>query len=188
MRTVWAGGKSDPALNQWFARWACQRIFSHERGFGPCVTMAVFDSATLAAVMVYHNYEPDAAVIEITGAATDSRWLTRRVLKEMFSVPFQKMGCQSVVMRVSPDDKRLARMLHAYGFKSFRLPRLRGRGTDEMVFILHDDVWATNKFNRATDISRRTKDNGTNSEAAPMPPMKTRARGPHGKAETARTT
>ena len=148
MRTVWGSEFANQKLNRTFSLWASQKIFGHFRGFGLCSTMGVFDGEELIAVMVYHNYDRKSGVIEISGAASNKEWLKRHVLREMFSVPFDNMGCQMVVMRVSPNDKALGRMLTAYGFSSYVIPRLRGRNEDEIIFTLTDTVWMNNKFNR----------------------------------------
>ena len=148
MRTVWGSEFANQKLNRTFSLWASQKIFGSFRGFGPCSTMGVFEDEELIAVMVYHNYDRKSGVIEISGAASNKEWLKRHVLREMFSVPFDNMGCQMVVMRVSPNDKALGRMLTAYGFSSYVIPRLRGRNEDEVIFTLTDTVWMNNKFNR----------------------------------------
>lgn len=102
---VW-GGPNAPELNAALAHWACEKL-DITRGFGPCTTMGVFKDATdPIAVMVYHNWMPENGVIEISGAATTSRWLTRPVLWEMFSYPFNQLGNQLVVMRVSERNRR----------------------------------------------------------------------------------
>jgi len=105
-------------------------------------------SNTIIAVMLFHDYDADAGIIQISGASEDPRWLTRPVLREMFAFPFDEIGCQAVVMRVDPDDKRLDRILKAYGFQRFDLPRIRGRDKGEAIFLLFDDVWRSSKFNR----------------------------------------
>lgn len=114
-------------------------------------TLGVFDGPNLSAVMVYHNWYPKEGVIEISGAAVDRKWLTRRVLFEMFSYPFDRLGCQLVVMRVSPNNKMtngrgVRRMLKAYGFNEYLIPRLRGRHEDEIIFTLADDHWRANGY------------------------------------------
>lgn len=104
------------------------------------------DANRIVAALVYNNYHPDEGVIEMHGAADTSRWLTKSVLREMFSIPFEEIGCQLAVMRVSERNKRLARMLPAYGFKAYRIPRLRGRDEAEIIYTLADDDWRANKF------------------------------------------
>lgn len=141
-----AKGRADKlALSLWVANiiWP-----GKGREFGNCQAMAVMEDGELIAGIVFHNWEPDAGVIEISGAGTSKRWLTRQTLRAMFSVPFEQWGCQCLVMRVDPDDAALTRMLTAYGFELFVIPRLRGRDKAEHVFVLTDDSWKANKFNR----------------------------------------
>lgn len=160
IKTVWASTTVDADLNRSFSMWASVRIFGHISGFPQATTMGVFDGSKLIAVMVYHNYDAKAGVVEISGAASDRRWLRRYVLQEMFATPFTDMGCQSVVMRVSPsrEQRHIRRMLTSYGFTEHRLPRLRGRDEDECVFILTDDDWRANGFHASTDISSEQSD------------------------------
>jgi len=128
------------------ARWVAQHIPGCERGFGNCTALAVIDADTLVAGIVYHNYAPAAGVIEISASSTTPRWLTRSVLFEMFSYPFEQIGCQLVAMRIRPSDKPLRRMLKAYGFSEYLIPRLRGRHEAELVMTLTDDAWRANGF------------------------------------------
>jgi hypothetical protein len=43
-------------------------------------------------------------------------------------------------------------MLNAYGFERYRIPRLRGRDEAENVFVLTEENWASNKFNRKNEV------------------------------------
>lgn len=121
-----------------------------ERGFENYKAVGVVKEGSLVGGFVYHNWNPDAGVIEISGASTDRRWLDRTSLEGLFGYPFDQLCCQMVVMRVSAGDhqKHLHRILHAYGFRSILIPRLRGRDEDEMIFTLTDDDWRANRFNR----------------------------------------
>lgn len=146
------GSSATPDLNAYLIGWAAAHIPNCRRGFGRCVPAGVMDGDRLLGVVIYHNWDPEAGVIEMSGATTDSRWLARPVLRRMFEYPFLECHCQLVVMRVSENNKRLHRILAAYGFQAYRLPRLRGREEDEIVFLLTDDAWRTNKFNmRSSD-------------------------------------
>lgn len=132
------------------SHWVAEHIWpGRGRDFGKCQGMAVLEDDALIAGAIWHNWEPDAGVIEISAASTSKRWLTKETLGVLFGVPFNEWGCQVVVLRVSDHDRPLHRMLRAYGFVQYRLPRLRGRNEAENVFILTDDAWRDNKFNRA---------------------------------------
>lgn len=112
----------------------------------------MIEDETLIAGMIYHNFEPDAGVVEISGAGTSKRWLTKETLRVLFQIPFKDWGCQAVVMRVSDHDEALHSILTRYGFERYKIPRLRGRDESENVFVLTDEAWASNKFNRARAI------------------------------------
>lgn len=106
--------------------------------------MAVYDGQQLLAVMVYHNWDPGAQVIEISGAAETPRWLTRPVLRAMYHYPFALLGCQMVVQRNSAKNHRLNSMLDRLGFTGHVIKRLRGRDEDEIVFTLTREEWERN--------------------------------------------
>lgn len=140
-----APGRETKMLSAWVADliWPGQG-----KDFGNCRGMAVLDGEELIAGMVFHNWEPHAGIIEISGAGTSKRWLTRETLRRMFSYPFKDCGCQALVMRVSDHDEPLHRMLTTYGFERYRIPRLRGRDEAENVFVLTVEAWRDNKFNK----------------------------------------
>lgn len=118
------------------------------KDFGNCRAIAVMRGDELAAGLIYHNYDEAAGVIEISAASWIKGWLTRSVLGVMYSYPFEDCGCQAVVQRVPDEDLAQHRMLKAYGFERYRIPRLRGRDKAENVFILTDEAWRANSFNR----------------------------------------
>lgn len=156
MKTVWASHTRNTLLHDKFCEFAALRIWGAVRPFPMATTMAVVEGKTVRAVMVFYDYDKDAGVIQISGAADTPRWLTRAVLHEMFSFPFDGLGCQAVVMRVDPDDTRLRRILTAYGFESVTLRRMRGRHKNECIYTLFDDVWRTNGFHRRPDHGKES--------------------------------
>lgn len=145
MEVLWA---ADADLNEALAAWCAARI-GLARGLArPVRMMGVFDGGHLLGAAAFHNFDPDAGVMEISAAASSPRWLSRPVLWEMFSYVFDRAGCQTCVLRVSARNARLHRILTAYGFDHVTVPRLRGRDEDERIFWLHDEVWRRNGFHR----------------------------------------
>lgn len=132
------------------AHWVSKRVPGLDRGFGECRTIGVMDGDELVFAAVYHNWHPEHGIIEISGAGTTPRFLTKPVLKEIFGYPF-RIGCQMVVMRVSEKNERLHRQLHLLGFRSHLIPRLRGRDEGEFIFTLTDDTWFSGKYMRSTN-------------------------------------
>jgi len=120
------------------------------RGFAPTAkTIGVVDEGDkLIAGVVFHNYDPEAEMIEISGAATTPRWLSRGMVARMHQYPFHQCGCQMVAMRIPADNERLLRQLAVYDYGFVLVPRLFGRDRDGVVATLTDDDWAANRFNK----------------------------------------
>ena len=115
-----------------------------ERGFTSCTAIGVANDKELIAGVVYHNWSPEAQVIEMSCAASSPRWLTKIVLKTIFAYPFEELGCQMVVMRVSANNERMKRIFRALDFEEYLIPRLRGRNEDEIIFTLPQETWLSN--------------------------------------------
>ena len=133
------------------AHFTAQLIPQCQRGFGDNIrAIGVIDAAgNLIAGIVYHNWDPEAGVIELSGAALPGvNWLTRETLKRMFQFPFLQCNCQMVVQRTPADDRRLLGILAAYGYDLVAVPRLFGRNRDGVICCLTREAWAGNKFNR----------------------------------------
>lgn len=110
--------------------------------------MAVHAGGVLLGAALYNNYFKAHGTIELQAAADSPRWLSRRTLRELFSYPFQQLGCQAVVMRTDADNMRTQRVAWRYGFRRYEIPRLHGRDKSGIVLVLHDDEWAASKFNK----------------------------------------
>jgi hypothetical protein len=120
------------------------------RGFGAhAKAIGVIDDGILIAGIVYYNYDPEAAIIEIAGAALPKTgWLTRGTIARMYGYPFLQVGCQMVVQRTPADDERLLGMLAAYDYSFVKIPRLFGRDRDGVVCSLTYEAWINNRFNK----------------------------------------
>jgi len=142
-----------PEINDGIAAFVGARIEGGYRGFGRHMSMGVVEGDQLLAGVIFHNYNPEAQVIEFTAASSTERWLTRPVLWAMFNYAFNDASCQMVVLRVSElnrtwNGRGIRRILRAYGFTETRIDGLRGRGIAEMVYTLTDEAWASNGFHR----------------------------------------
>lgn len=136
--------------DQIIAQFVASLIPHCRAGFGPNVmAIGVVEGQDLIAGIVYHNFDPGAGIIEMSGAALPGRsWLTRETLKRMYRYPFHVCGCQMTVMRVPADDVRLLRILAAYNYMLIRTPRMFGRDRDGVLCLLTVEDWEANKFNR----------------------------------------
>ena len=107
------------------------------------------DGGHLIAGLVYHNYDPKAEVIEISGAALPGKyWLTRDTIRRMYEYPFLQVGCQMVFQRNSARDERLLWMLSRYDYTFIKVPRMLGRDHDGVICTLTYEDWCNNRFNK----------------------------------------
>lgn len=126
------------------------RIWGREVPMSDGTVMAVSEGQQIIGACLFHNWQPDEGVIELTSASVSPRWLNRRVLRAMFGYAFDTLKCQAAVMRVDPANVRMCRIASAFGFKRYDIPRLRGRDKAEALFILGDDEWRAGKFSKET--------------------------------------
>lgn len=130
------------------AEWIAARL--GQTGFAGYFMSAigVVENGELVGATAFHNYYPNEGVIEMTSASASSRWLTRGMIKAIFTYVFDYLGCQMVVMRVSANNSRMLNIGNRFGFNSYTIPRLRGKSEDEVIFTLTDDQWRDSKFKR----------------------------------------
>lgn len=130
-------------------RWVAQQL--GQDGFVGNLMNAfgTYEGDTLLGGVVFHNYYPDAGVMEMSAAATDPRWLTRKMIRAMFGYIFDVIGCQMAVLRVSANNSVMLNIGKRFGFQSILIPRLRGRNEDEVILTYTDDQWRESRFNRS---------------------------------------
>lgn len=101
----------------------------------------------LAAVVLYHDYNPEAETICMSAAAS-GQWLDSETLYKMHAYPFNELHSQAIILQVSENNERMLRIARAFGYKTYLIPRMRGRGEAEVLCVLYDDVWRDNKFTK----------------------------------------
>jgi len=143
-----SGPKDDPEFNKAVGDFVSNIIYGEAAHIANYCSMAVVDEGTVIAGVLYNNYYPKHGVIEMHAGSLDRRWLTRLVLRSMFSHAFDAFRCQLCVLRVSEHNKSMLRIAKAYGFNEYVIPRLRGRDEAEHILTLSDDDWRANRFNR----------------------------------------
>lgn len=119
------------------------------RDFGECRTGAVLtEDGSVAAGLVFHNWNPDAGVIEVSGAAEHPGFAQRGVMAEIARYVFGGCGCQMLVARCHEGNEGVRRLFRAAGASEFIIPRLRGRDAAECILTLTDDAWRASRFAR----------------------------------------
>jgi RimJ/RimL family protein N-acetyltransferase len=111
--------------------------------------IGVIEDGRLVAGVVYHNFNPDAGVIEMSvGALPGKYWMTSETMRRVFDYPFLDIGCQLVLMLTPEENTRALRQLAAIGFTFTRLPRFLGRTKNGVLCSLTFEDWSSNRFNQ----------------------------------------
>lgn len=127
------------------AAWVANQL--GETDFGNCQAIGFLDGeGMLVAGAVYHNWDPDAGVIEITAASLHRGWGSRERVRTIFGYPFDGIGCQMVVARTSEKNSAPLRIWKALGADFYRIPRLYGRGEAAIITTLTVEQWLRSKF------------------------------------------
>lgn len=134
----------DKAVAEWVANELGQSGFA---GYFMSAIGSV-ENGVLIGGTAFHNYYPKEGVIEMTSASTSPLWLSRRMIRAIFTYAFDLLECQLVVMRVSADNSVMLNIADRFGFDLYPIPRLRGKNEAEVVCTLTDDQWRSSRFNR----------------------------------------
>jgi len=146
LRPVYASNTHLPDLNAQTGAFVSQLCFGKPDQIERYCSMAVFHGEQLVAGTLYHNWQPDSGVIELSSASTDRRWLTKTVVKAMFHMAFAMIGAQLVALRVSERNTGMVAIAQRFGFQGVLIPRLRGRDEAEWLFTLTDDDWRASRW------------------------------------------
>lgn len=149
MTPMYFGPRSSPLQNNTVGRFVCELIWQKAEAIRDYCSMGVFHCDHLVAGTLYHNWQQETGVIELTSASLEKRWLTRPVINAMFELPFQRLGCQMVVLRVREDNDNMLGIARSFGFDEHFIPRLGGRDKGEHIFTFTDDQWSSSKFRKA---------------------------------------
>jgi RimJ/RimL family protein N-acetyltransferase len=110
--------------------------------------VGVFRDGQIIGGTVFHNYYAKEGVIEMSSAATDPRWFSRRMLRAIFTYVFDFLECQMVIMRISEFNHHMLNIADRLGFDRYTIPRLRGKNEAEIICTLTDDQWRSSRFRR----------------------------------------
>ena len=136
-----------PFWDERVAQWVGARIWGRLDAFDNARAMGVLRGQELVAGLVFHNWEPEAGVIEVSAAAVDRRWLTRKVATTAMRYAFDGCGCQMVLARYSERNTPASKIWVALGSTEHSIPRLYGRSEGGIIATLTDEAWRVSKFN-----------------------------------------
>lgn len=95
----------------------------------------------LVAGFIYHNWNPAAGTIEVSGYSTCRDWCGKAGLQAIFSYPFETVGVRMVVARHSEHNARVIRIWRSLGAQQYRIPALRGPDEAEIICTYSREAW-----------------------------------------------
>lgn len=128
-------------LNAEVAAFVRERVPAAASGWTGFTTIGFLQGDRLIAGIVYHDWDQQWGVVQMSAAADSPRWLTRDTLRAIFGFPFDELGCRNVVMRVSSLNKRMCSIAERFGFTRHVLPDLRAEGEDDIIYLLSRRTW-----------------------------------------------
>lgn len=149
---VWADWRDTPELNRALAAFAEGTASLGGPIAPPYTTMGIASDGRIVGAVVFHNWQKDWGVIELSAGSTEKKWLSRDVMNAMFHYCFDRLGAQLALCNVSArnmqdNGRGLHRILREVGFKVYDIERLRGRDENGLIFTLSDDDWRGSRFN-----------------------------------------
>ena len=116
------------------AKWVCDGLGEDTDWVGHNVTMGVELGGKLIAGIIFNDLRPNIDVW-LTIYSTDKRWCNRRVLRGVFGLAFDKMGCRRVNLFVSKDNEASIKLVEGLGFvREGLLRQYRENGSDCYVY------------------------------------------------------
>lgn len=106
-----------------FASWAASKIpqIGKVENFGKYVAVGVMTGKTredrLQAAVVFHDYYPQYGHCQCSVAAADPRWVSKRNIRALLSIPFFQYQCHTVWVSVLSTNERVVSFAKALGFK-----------------------------------------------------------------------
>lgn len=140
--TSYFGPKSFPVENRAVGDFVSRVIWGKTGEIRDYCSAAMFDDGVLIAGVLYHNYQPESGVVELSTGSQSKRWLNRTTLRAIFDLPFRMLGCRLCVLRVSERNTVMCSIARRVGFDEYRIPELRGPGEAEMIYTMTAEQWA----------------------------------------------
>lgn len=145
LETYWPKGRKEN--DEWGRRLSNMIWPGKGRIINNCQCMVVHKEMEIRAIFAFHEWDTDAGVIQMSGAS-EGPWASRGIYRELFGYPFDHLGCQLILNRNDPDNESLINILRRLGYKSYYIPRLRGRDKGDVVMTLTSEDWAKHRINK----------------------------------------
>jgi hypothetical protein len=102
-----------------------------------------FGNGKIEAGFVYHDWNPEAGTLEMSGAALSPRWATKARALLIFDHAFRDYAVQLVHVQTSMDNAPVRRAFAALGGHEYEIPRLLGRDKSKLIITLTQESWVS---------------------------------------------
>lgn len=118
--------------------WVAAHIAGCERGFDAARALGVVNrSGDLVAGVVFHDWNPERGLVEVSAASTDRRWLTRGVIRAVFGYGFAI--ARMVVTRTSEKNEPVRKMWRAFSASEYVIAELWAPDEAGVIYTLTPD-------------------------------------------------
>ena len=127
-------------------KWVCDGLGYDYDWVGGNVTMGISLGGELIAGIIFNNLRPNVDVW-LTIYSTNKKWCNRRVLRAIFNLAFNKMGCRRVSLFVSKDNEASINLVEGLGFvREGLLRQYRENGDDCYMYgmLKNECKWRNN--------------------------------------------
>ena len=97
--------------------------------------------------MVFHDWNPERGLIELSAAAIDPRWLTRGVVRAVFGYAFAV--ARMAITRTSETNKPVRRIWRALGASEYVINDLWAEGEAGVIYTLRPEQLAASRLGGA---------------------------------------
>lgn len=124
-----------------------QGLWGKKRQFGACYCLGFANETEgLVAGMVYHNYDPEAGAIELSGYSSRRRMTQKKWASLVFNFPFDSWDIRLLIGRHSEKNRLVRRIWERVGAKEYLIPEVWGPGEAEAIAVLSREQWEQSKF------------------------------------------
>jgi RimJ/RimL family protein N-acetyltransferase len=138
------GNQENILTNKFICQFVKDRTDSASGDFGPCGSLGIFTDKTLIAGVIFHNWVPANGTIEVSAAADNSKWLSRRVIREIMKICFKQHNCQMILSRMDSTNERAIQIYRYLKFVEIPIPNLYGKNKTGIIMCLTCDDWNAN--------------------------------------------
>lgn len=132
-----------------WADWCATRIphVAGGEGFGHCQPCVIMDRGQVQAVIVFHDWQPEARTMQVSGASVTPRWATRRNIATLYDYVFNQAGAWLLWAATPADLPKVYGFDQAIGMtEDARLRDRFGPGRDAVITSITADEWRASRW------------------------------------------